>query len=167
MSIVLDGTNGITSVTGSASLCVAGPAFSAYLASNQTVTAGVATKIQLNTEDFDTASCFDNATNYRFTPNVAGYYQLNLNANAYNSVTGLTDINLYVYKNGSAYALSQSQGESGSLYRPKTLAIVVYANGSTDYFEAYMTLNGSGGTYSIVGSSSRQTMFSGALVRSA
>jgi hypothetical protein len=166
-AMTIDTSQGVAFAKGFTVGSTAFPTFSAYLGSNQTVTAGVATKIQLNTEDFDTASCFDNATNYRFTPNVAGYYQLNLNANAYNSVTGLTDINLYVYKNGSAYALSQSQGENGSLYRPKALAIVVYANGSTDYFEAYMTLNGTGGTYSIVGSSSRQTMFSGVMVRSA
>ena len=55
------------------------PAFSAYLGTSQTVTTDVATKLQLNTEVFDTASAFDSTTNYRFQPTVAGYYQLNGN----------------------------------------------------------------------------------------
>ncbi|MEZ7974073.1 MAG: hypothetical protein QMC48_03480, partial [SAR324 cluster bacterium] len=35
------------------------------------------TKIILDTEEFDTNNCFDSTTNYRFTPTVAGYYQIN------------------------------------------------------------------------------------------
>ena len=54
------------------------PAFSVYLSSNQTgVTNSTSTKIQFNTKVFDTNSNFDSSTNYRFTPTVAGYYQLN------------------------------------------------------------------------------------------
>ena len=55
----------------------AAPAFSAYQSTGQTLSSSTWTKIQLQTEEFDTASCYDNATNYRFTPNVAGYYQVN------------------------------------------------------------------------------------------
>jgi hypothetical protein len=53
------------------------PAFEAYLSANQNLTDNVNTKIQFDTELFDTDSCYDNVTNYRFTPNVAGkYYSL-------------------------------------------------------------------------------------------
>ena len=52
-----------------------GPTFSVYRnTTEQSVTSNVATKIQFNAEEFDTANCFDSTTNYRFTPNVAGYY---------------------------------------------------------------------------------------------
>ena len=43
------------------------PAFKVYLGSNQTVSNTVDTRINLNTEVYDTDSAFDNSTNYRFT----------------------------------------------------------------------------------------------------
>ena len=43
------------------------PAFKVYLGSNQSVTNSTDTKINLNTEVFDTDSAFDSTTNYRFT----------------------------------------------------------------------------------------------------
>ena len=54
-----------------------GPTFSAYLSSGQTISNATHTKIQYNTEEWDTNNNYDNATNYRFTPTVAGYYQIN------------------------------------------------------------------------------------------
>ena len=50
------------------------PAFQAYLNSAQAITSGVNTKVQFDTEVFDTASAFDSSTNYRFTPLTAGKY---------------------------------------------------------------------------------------------
>ena len=44
------------------------PAFEAVLSSNQNVSNNVATKVQFNTEIFDTDNMYDNSTNYRFTP---------------------------------------------------------------------------------------------------
>jgi hypothetical protein len=43
------------------------PAFKVYLGSNQTVIDSTDTKINLNTEVYDTDSAFDSSTNYRFT----------------------------------------------------------------------------------------------------
>ena len=55
-----------------------GPAFYAYRTATQTgIASATFTKIQLNVELFDTNSNYDNVTNYRFTPTVAGYYQVN------------------------------------------------------------------------------------------
>src|SRR5210317_1441292 len=50
------------------------PAFEVYLNSNQSISASTYTKVQYNTEILDTDSCYDNATNYRFTPTVSGKY---------------------------------------------------------------------------------------------
>ena len=55
----------------------AAPCFSAYQSITQTLSNATLTKIQLQTEEFDTNSNFDSTTNYRFTPTVAGYYQVN------------------------------------------------------------------------------------------
>ena len=54
------------------------PAFSAYQSSSQSISNSTFTKIQLQTKEFDTNSNFDNTTNYRYTPTIAGYYQINV-----------------------------------------------------------------------------------------
>jgi hypothetical protein len=54
---------------------VAAPTFSAYQSVAQSLTTGQ-NKITFTSEDFDTASCYDTTTS-RFTPTVAGYYQIN------------------------------------------------------------------------------------------
>jgi hypothetical protein len=79
-----------------------GPAFSAYSSTNQSITSSTFTKVQFNTEEFDTNSNYDNATNYRFTPTVAGYYQVNGNIR-YDASTAPTRCILSVYKNGSEF----------------------------------------------------------------
>ena len=50
------------------------PAFQAYRSSTQTISGSTWTKVQFNTEIYDTDSDYDNSTNYRFTPTVAGKY---------------------------------------------------------------------------------------------
>ncbi len=50
------------------------PAFQAYLGAKQTVSSGTTTKINLNTEVFDSDSMYDASTNYRFLPTTAGKY---------------------------------------------------------------------------------------------
>jgi hypothetical protein len=44
------------------------PAFEAYLSADQSISDDVNTKVLADTEVFDTDSCYDNTTNYRFTP---------------------------------------------------------------------------------------------------
>ena len=43
------------------------PAFQAKVSSSQSISDDTFTKIQFNTEDFDTDGVYDNSTNYRFT----------------------------------------------------------------------------------------------------
>jgi hypothetical protein len=75
-----------------------GPAFRAFRnTSAQSVTAATWTKVQLNGETFDTATCFDSTTTYRFTPNVAGYYSLlaNLLGEVQSATTQYTTVAIY------------------------------------------------------------------------
>ncbi len=65
--------NGLT-VSGSVLQARTRPAFKAYRTSTQTVTSGVVTKVQYNIEDYDLIAVYDNITNFRFTPTVAGVY---------------------------------------------------------------------------------------------
>jgi len=110
------------------------PAFSAYQSTNQTLSTSTATKIQFQTEEFDTNNAFDNATNYRFTPQVAGYYQTS-GAVTVNS-TNCT-ITPYIYKNGSIFKIGSQPSNSGVA----SMSTLVYLNGSTDYIEFWVSLS--------------------------
>lgn len=141
-----------------------GPAFRAYVASSQTVTNVVATKVQLNAENFDTANCFDSTTNYRFTPNIAGYYQINATIGA-NGSSALTYNYIQLYKNGSHDSIA-IYGPYGGNSNYGQLATLVYMNGTTDYLELYVTLSGTG-TMTVYGGATQGTYMSGSLVRAA
>lgn len=150
---------------------VNGPAFSASNSTTpQTVSNGVVAKVQLTVENFDTANCFDPVTNYRFTPNVAGYYQIN--AAVYGTATTATNtIIAIIYKNGNAYLGGAFQavnatGAGGN--GDSTVSAIIYMNGSTDYIELYCYLGGSG-TLTILDANTLglKGQLSGAMIRGA
>lgn len=118
-----------------------GPAVSAYLATaNQSITSATFTKVQLNTKLFDVGSTFDATTNYRFTPNVEGYYQMLFSANTI-AASGATYMLSALYKNGVAACYGNyapSVGQEGI----STGAKLVYMNGTTDYLELFGLSNG-------------------------
>jgi hypothetical protein len=107
------------------------PAFSAVMAADQSVTGAVSTKVVFNVEDFDTNSNY-NTTNYRFTPNVAGYYQVNL---SYKIETVTNRAVLSIFKNGSEY--KRMIDVQATYTRYNSGSCLVYLNGTTDYIEAY------------------------------
>ena len=164
-TLTLPDSTGTILTTATAGVPVNGPAFSAYASGGQTISNATTTKIQFNNENFDTNSNFDSSTNYRFTPTVAGYYQINAVVSFGGGVSGFSAV-LSIYKNGSAYA-------SGSLATPvnttvgasSVAASLIYCNGSTDYIEVYVYQNSGAGLALQAGNSVCQ--FSGALVRSA
>ena len=119
-----------TIITTASTFAGTGPAFSAYSNNSQTITSATFTKMQINTEEFDTASCYDPTTNYRFTPNVAGYYQVNGNVSFNATVTAPQ---LVIYKNGGQFKVGTNPA-SGNW---SSVSAVIYLNGSTDYIELY------------------------------
>lgn len=142
---------------------VNGPAFSAYRGTAQTgVSPGTFVKVQFNSEFYDTANCFDSTTNYRFTPNVAGYYHFS--ANVYINGTGITDNTIVLYKNGSLYCYGTYRGSAAGAY-VSVLSVNMYMNGTTDYVEVYGT--GSNTASVAFGSDSTLCQFSGMMVRGA
>jgi hypothetical protein len=125
------GTNTATLPAATGTVMVSGnmPAFSAYGGANQGFTSGVTTKITLDTEVFDTNSNFASS---RFTPTVAGYYQINGKARI--TGTGQTNSSVSIYKNGSQLIIG-SFTASGLAF--SVVSTVVYLDGSTDYVELY------------------------------
>jgi hypothetical protein len=140
-----------------------GPAFSAYSSGNQNISSSTYTKIALQTEEFDTNSNFDNATNYRFTPTVSGYYQIN--GEGYCAGTAITLALISIYKNGSLLKIGSTYNGTAINEFSSSVSSVVYFNGSTDYVELYANIVAT--SPRLVGGASFYTYFSGALVRAA
>jgi hypothetical protein len=78
------------------------PAFDAYLNGNQSISDGVITKVQFDTEFFDTDGDYDASTNYRFTPTTAGKYYVSSLIKAEATSDVISNVSLYIYKNGSS-----------------------------------------------------------------
>lgn len=139
-------------------------AFGAYLNSaSQTLTNSTWTKITLNAEEYDVGSYFDSTTNYRFTPLVAGYYQINGRVEM-DSLPAAGGVTLAIYKNGSIHKRgNRLTNSSGANPLDPVVHSIVYLNGSTDYVEFYIN-QVSGGSLNIDGGDVTSTYFNGALV---
>ena len=133
----------------------AGPAFSAYNSGTQAIASSTYTKATFNAEYFDTNACFASS---RFTPNVAGYYQLN--TSIYTGSAGLFLVALY--KNGAIYQEFGRIATSGTIGGGAT----VNANGSSDYFEVFAFSTAAAPVLGYA-SGPYYMHFSGALVRAA
>jgi hypothetical protein len=142
-----------------------GPAFSAYMSSTLNVTSGTITKITCDTKEFDTNSCYDSTTNYRFTPTIAGYYQVTIQA--YYNTNGNQPTSFYnlIYKNGSAVKTNYFYVSSTTILGQAPLTALIYCNGTTDYLEFYA--RSSGGTSPTIAGGSTNTFFQAFLARAA
>jgi hypothetical protein len=138
------------------------PAFSYGQSVSQNLTTGTATKITFTSSDFDTTSGMFASS--RFTPTVAGYYQI---SSAIQTATGATASNsnyIYIYKNGSVFKQSSSMSAVG-IQQAGTISGLVYCNGSTDYIEIYMLQQSV--AISVTFADTTRTYFQASMVRAA
>ena len=135
-----------------------GPTFSVYLNTAQTITTATLTKVQLATEVWDSDNCYDNTTNYRFTPTKAGYYHMI--GYMYSSGTSATRSIFNFHRNGNLYARFFDNGAGNWIGNGSTL---MYFNGTTDYAELYTYLTG---TNLKIEAGQEFTSFSGVWIRS-
>jgi hypothetical protein len=129
-----------------------GPAFRAYASNATPVPNLTQTKVNLATENFDTASCFSSS---KFTPNVAGYYLIQGGVDFNNNVGAIA----LIYLNATGVTI----GSGGT--RSSQVSDLIYMNGSTDYVELY-AFQSSGTTQNTIAVSA-STYFTGCLIRSA
>jgi len=133
------------------------PAFEAYCNTTQDIGDSTVTKITMNTERFDTDNDYDNSTNYRFTPQVAGKYFVYLHIVGFTSTGGndnLKFIGPEIYKNGSRYVYQPSQQTTyGARQQSAYVSAVIDMNGSSDYLEAYAEIDSTSGTGTVRGNS--------------
>ena len=113
--------------------------------SNQSIPNTTYTKVQFNDEDFDTASAYDNSTNFRFTvpSGQGGKYLIGtqVGGSGFNSTSYLR-----LYKNGSGINYTYnllSGGADNSLQQVTILNLI-----ATDYIEVFF-YQGSGSSQPI------------------
>jgi hypothetical protein len=124
------------------------PAFEAQLSANQSIAENAFVKAELNTENFDTNNCYDNSTNYRFTPTVAGKYLVYGTLHIDTTSNSLIECRTAIYKNGSIYKEAArivfSSTGYGNELSALNISYVIDFNGSSDYVELYGYLNANG-----------------------
>ena len=131
-------------------------AFHAEATSGTSLSAGAQTKINVTSESFDVANCYD-ATNSRYTPNVAGWYFLRGNVRA--DISSNAVLHLYFKKNNSTdFGIGNFINVSSSQCTSVGTAVGFF-NGTTDYVEI-TAYSGSAGTTG----SGKDVTFSGFLL---
>ena len=108
------------------------PVFSAYQTVAQSLATATSTKLQFQTKEFDIGTYFDAVTNFRYTPLVAGYYQVN---GAFTVATAIATISLIIFKNGASFKTGSSSITSGG----GNVNALVFLNGTTDFIELFAT----------------------------
>ncbi len=116
----------------------AGQPFRAYREGDQATGVVTEYKIPLNAETFDPSGVFDAATNYRYTPTVAGYYKFT-GAMTITVPDSARAIWVSLYKNGVEHTQgAKMTGQSLQATNEKYwVEDIIYLNGTTDYVELY------------------------------
>ena len=139
------------------------PAFEAALSANQSINDNATDKVLANTEVLDTDNCYDNSSNYRFTPNKAGKYFVYARVLIDDDAGDVRQAICLLFKNGSELARanlnfdesSSEEGEGGSI----TINTIVDMNGSSDYIELFAELDSNDGGAANVQGGYRKTAF--------
>ena len=120
------------------------PAFQARISGNVTNGAsdGSVRKVEFNSEEFDTDNAYDNSTNYRFTPQVAGKYYVFAKITVDTGGSNMQSMSGHLFKNDSEFTntlinFDAGNGEGGSL----VVHTIIDLNGSSDYVDARVGLN--------------------------
>jgi hypothetical protein len=129
------------------------PAFSAGANAATSLSGGTFTKVLFADEEFDTNN---NYASSRFTPTVAGYYQINGSV----SVATGSQLAVSIFKNNAEFKRGSNIRASSD---GSVVSSIIYFNGSTDYVEIYCfatsTINTNNATNTV--------WFNGAMVRAA
>ena len=109
------------------------PLFKANKAGDQAIANETWTKFQFNNEVYDPSGVYDNSSNYRFTPGVAGYYFLHASCRA-NISADFGRLHINIRKNGSD--LAKSNASNGD-YITSQVSTIDLAD-DDDYYEVFL-----------------------------
>jgi len=148
---------------------VVNPAFRAIMdkTGNQTLSDATHTKIELKAIVYDVGGYFDNATNYRYTPLIAGYYHITLSAGS--SGSGDFDDHItQIYKNGVLESRTRIHmtGLTNDDLTGSYIGVtdVIHMNGTTDYLEGYIKLDSEDAASPVIDSAKDRTYMAGHLL---
>jgi len=153
-------SDGAGVVTINAAAMKSTPSFRAFRSSTQSISDDTSTKVEFDSETFDTDNTFDNSTNYRFTPGVSGKYFVFTQVCCTASSSNVLNFALALMKkNGSEIARNNVDPDDS--YRNNQaypyFATIVDMN-TTDYIEIFAQIDVSSGTPQI-GDGTSQTYF--------
>jgi len=117
------------------------PMFLSYGASNIALANDTWVKVQFNNEQFDIGGYYDPTTNYRYTPLVAGKYQITARVFITYGSASTENIRIAIYKNGADYTKYNDYGGSTQSYGTVQIVSLIDMNGSSDYLEIYVRQN--------------------------
>tara|TARA_B100001063_G_C16726916_1_gene536967 strand:+ start:154 stop:681 length:528 start_codon:yes stop_codon:yes gene_type:complete len=137
------------------------PAFKARLNADQTINQSTWTQVQFSVEEIDNKGWHDTSA-YRYTPQQAGFYLFTLNL-FQSPGTGNSQRRIgAISKNGTYHRVWDHEITSGASVLTNG-SILLEANGSSDYFEAFSWAQTSNASSVVLGKSD-YTNWSGFLV---
>ena len=116
------------------------PAFEATRSTDQDFSNNTYTKLQFNTETFDSDGAYDNSTNYRFTvpSGKAGKYYIFASATLTSNGQSQWNFgNINIYKNGTEYRNLITDHRANPVYRPYLAVHALMDLSAGDYVEIY------------------------------
>ena len=131
------------------------PAFHVVRSSGQSISTNTNTKVQFNSEVFDTDNTFDSSTNYRFTPGVSGKYFLYAGVRP-NENDDFNESQVYIRKNNSDIVLASKR----NTYSDTVHAYTTIASDTDDYFEIFY-YHQKGSSLNLSGDANSYTYFGG------
>ena len=139
------------------------PYFEVNLSSHQTgMSNATYTKIQYTEKLCDSENYYDNTTNYRFTPLVAGKYYVYASLDAFGGASSsLIALNQAIYKNGTkhrvaSFGFTSNYGYTATIF----VSAIIDLNGSTDYLEVFGYIDSTNSSRRFQGTTdSRKTRF--------
>jgi len=117
-------------------------AFKGYLPVDQgSISHNTTTKVTLNTVLYDTHGYFDNTTNYRYQPLIAGYYQVNASLQDISN-TDVFDFILSINKTGAQEMMQRVRltelATNADFYASSlNVSDIIHFDGVNDYIEMY------------------------------
>ena len=114
------------------------PLFYALKGGQQQPSDATTTKVQYDTEVYDPSGVYDNSSNYRFTPGVAGYYYIfaGVGITAF-GVSLMAEGEINIYKNGNNIVRARHNASNNYQYWIQPTVQTIVQMDDNDYIEIY------------------------------
>jgi hypothetical protein len=134
--------------------------FSANTNLSTTLASNVITKVPFNVINFNQGDCYDDVTNFRFTPTYPGLYNIHVQLTLTADAVPETTLNISAYFNETTFynSIQLIQGPNPGI--PSASALILF-NGTTDYIEGWVNQSNSGTIDQFIDTNRGNTFFEG------